>query len=186
MLLPLLRKSVIAYSVAVLLVCVTVATGAEVAADARSQAPDIAPQVKAGDVLTVAGERADMMVGRTVLATLPQGQQVLVVDIRDAWIGTYVRVGSREQAGWIATGAFVPTAVAAKSPGPADACPPQPRTVFRPIASETVYSQVPAAASRSRPAQQEEWDAFTVGKYMRHEIDPNVHAWEPWMYRYAQ
>ena len=143
-----------------------------------SQAPQEEPRLKVGSTLTIAGEGANLMVGKKVVATVPKGQRIVVVDVRDSWVGTYVSVNGRRMAGWIGTAHFIPAGSPAKSE-------PQIFTAAsKPIASEPAQDAV--AVRVRRPASSNSGDNYFrdyhIGYYERHETDPNIHVWEPWRY----
>ena len=155
---------------AIAVVCVATMAPAVDASDDAALAPQLEPQFKPGDVLTVAADQANLMLGTDVLATLPQGRRVVVAAVQEGWIGTLVSVQGQTKAGWIPLAAFIPS-----------------ETLAAASSSTQVYTvarQVEPAAE-SRPAVRfqvpsEPRDAYLIGRYDRHELDPNVHAWEPW------
>jgi hypothetical protein len=133
------------------------------------QAPGQEPRFKAGDVLTVAVDRANLMVGTQVIATVPKGQRVVLADVRDSWLGTFVLVNGQKKAGWIATADFLPVGAA---PGP------QVYTAALPVIS-TPDAVTPRPTIS--PAPRDDYlDNYYYGYYNRHETDPNIHVWEPW------
>jgi hypothetical protein len=155
------------------------------ASGGTSPAPGTAPQFKPGDVLAVAAERADVMLGSERLATLPRGQRFVVVEARDEWIGVRVSVAGQSKAGWVRSADIVPRealGVAGDAGGLGLAAGPQTRSVFRPTSPETPQP-VPVVRVSPALAGGDHWDAYMVGKYDRHEVDPNVHSWEPWRQR---
>jgi hypothetical protein len=136
------------------------------------------PQFKAGDVLAVAAN-APLMRGEQVTATVPAGQQVIVVEVRDPWVGVYVSIGSQQKAGWLPTTAFVPGGtqpelVAAGYNAQQEGTPAR-------LAGESVSPPVPAVVCPT-PAADHYFRAYDAGYYGRHETDPNLVTWEPWMY----
>ena len=50
------------------------------------------------------------MRGDKIIASVPKGQQVVVVEVRDPWLGIYVSIGDQKKAGWMRTTAFIPAA----------------------------------------------------------------------------
>ena len=126
-------------------------------------APSSVPQFKPGDTVQVATEGAQLMLGNEVIAGLRQGQPIVVVEVQQRWIGTYVLTDNQKKMGWVRTKEFIPVASPARpQAAPAAACP----QVASP-ATERVY-----VASRSSVDS-----AYMAGKYDRHELDPNVHTW---------
>ena len=155
-----LRKSwLIATGFLGLFVCGTFSvSGAE---RASSPSPASEPRFQAGDTLIVAGPKARLMQGDRVVTAVPQGQRIVVVEVRDGWVGTHVTVNGQTKAGWLAMADFLPAVALAGEPKPADV-------------AVTVH------VCESWPAQAQETEAFLIGKYLRHETDPNIHVWEPW------
>ena len=159
---------------AMILSVTAVAAAGDRGSAGSAQAPGGKPQFKVGDVLAVAAENANLMVGSEVLAVLPKAAQILVVETRDGWVGGYVSVGGQQRAGWIRVADFVP------APRPA-----QPESHLytaamqiesQPAQSTTRY-QAPVRVSA--PSYDQD---YHIGYYIRHETDPNVHVWEPWRY----
>jgi hypothetical protein len=118
---------------------------------AESVAPAGAPRFQAGDVLIVAAANARLMWGEQVVTAVPRGQRVVVVEVRDGWVGTHVTVNGQAKSGWMAVGEFLPSA-----------------------------SPVAVCVCESRPAITADVEAFLIGRYQRHETDPDIHVWEPW------
>jgi hypothetical protein len=147
-----------------------------VAAAANAAGPPATePQFQAGDTVTIASENAQLMLGERFLGPVPKGVQVLVVEVRDPWIGTQVMVDGRRTAGWIRVDDLLPSGVASQ---------PQLHTTYRPTLPEVAFEAVEppryvVVPCRPMPADDES-AAFMIGKYDRHETDPNVHVWEPW------
>jgi len=149
--------------------------------------PAAAPQFQAGDTLVVASERANLMLGDQVISVLGEGTRIVVVEFRDRWVGTHVVVQGQRKAGWVWVRDFLPANGAVKPgqktlAGAGSASQPQ---VY--AAAESTVSEAAEPAPRvSRPvwtrAAPERRDPFLIGKYDRHETDPNVHVWEPWRY----
>ena len=125
--------------------------------------------------------------GDKIIATVPKGQQVVVVEVRDPWLGIYVSIGDQKTAGWMRTTAFVP-AGGGNQPGYVAAG----YDVKREGGPEVILaaqSQIRfpgggsplSAADSSRPAS-DYFRGYDNGYYTRHETDPNLETWEPWMY----
>lgn len=129
------------------------------------------PRFKSGDLLTVAADRANLMVGNQVLAALPKGQQIVVADVRGAWVGAYVLVGGQQRAGWIQIADFVPVPGMAQSE-------PRIYSVARPV--EPAAPQPVVVPIAPGPSQASVDREYYIGYYLNHETDPNVHTWEPW------
>jgi hypothetical protein len=158
--------------------------------ESSGAAPRAAPRFKPGDTLTIAAPSANVMRGAEVIATVAQGQRILVVEVRDAWIGALVSENGQNRAGWINCDAFLP-GDAPRAPVAADQCSgPRVYTVARPILDEsgqTTLAALPAPAVgiivSPPPPAPARWDDYLIGYYGRHETDPDVHAWEPWRRR---
>jgi hypothetical protein len=138
------------------------------------QAPQDEPRFKVGSTLVVAAENANLMVGSAVLATLSKGHRIVIVDVRDTWIGAYAAVNGQRIAGWIDTANFVPTNNLAQAETPIFR---ESGLVVSEPAPKTVRVVAPPAAYNSRSQYYSDHD---IGYYVRHETDPNVHVWEPW------
>jgi hypothetical protein len=132
--------------------------------NSADQPPAVEPRFKAGDTLAIAAENADLMLGDQVIAAMGKGQRIIVVEVRDSWIGTHVVLQGEKKAGWIRMHDLLPPALAGQREG---------STVAQ--SNETTHR-----VYRCTHAEQEHRDAFLIGKYDRHETDPNVHVWEPW------
>jgi hypothetical protein len=153
---------VVAMATLAIVSCACLARAAE--ADRVSlPAPADMPKFKAGETLSVAAEKARLMLGAATVATLPRGQRFVVVEVRDSWIGTRLSVGGQEKHGWIATSDIV-----AVSP-----TEPQVYTVLKP----TETQGAPPVRSHANAVYS---DDYLYGYYVRHETDPNMHVWEPW------
>lgn len=170
-------------------VCLPAARAARGSPDSGGAAtpPRETPQFKPGDVLSVAAANAPLMRGEQVIATVPTGQQIVVVDVRDPWIGVYVSIGTEQKAGWIRTTAFVPAAnnqaeLIAAGRSVEQQGGPQ-ITLAAAATSQAVSPPATAAPCpvASPPAAQY-FQAYDAGYYGRHETDPNLETWEPWMY----
>lgn len=153
-----------------------------------SSAPAVEPSFRVGDTLTVASESAKVMIGSRVIGSAHKGQRILVVEVRNQWVGTQVMVAGEKKAGWIRARDFVPSASAArpgeKTVAATDAdLQPQISTTARSIVTEAVEPSTTVPLRVAAPAEREHLDAFMVGRYDRHETDPNVHVWQPWMHR---
>ena len=149
-----------------------------VASDA-SQAPAAEPRFKPGDTLLVAAERANLMLGNDVIAAVRKGQRIVVVEVRHPWVGTYVMANNQKKVGWIRSKEFLPADIPALAASAESSAGPQVYSSYRPVAE-------PAAAPVRvyvAPSNTGVDDAYLVGKYQRHELDPNVHVWVPWRRR---
>ena len=152
-----------------------------------AQPPRETPQFKPGDVLAVAAESTPLMRGNKIIAIVPKGQPVVVVEVRDPWIGVYVSIADQKTAGWMRTTAFVPAA-GGNQPGYVAAGYDVKRErgpeVTLAAQSQSVSPAAESAACRdsSRSASNYFRD-YDTGYYTRHETDPNLQTWEPWMYR---
>jgi hypothetical protein len=152
-----------------------------------AQPPRETPQFKPGDVLTVAAQSTPLMRGDKIIASVPKGQQVVVVEVRDPWLGIYVSIGDQKKAGWMRTTAFIPAA-GGDQPGYVTAgydVKPEgsPQVTFATESQPVSPSQASAAYCVPAGAADHYFRAYDAGYYTRHETDPNLEAWEPWMYR---
>jgi len=144
-----------------LLWCLSLAASLGTAALLPACQPTASPtplDFKTGDTLHVAADRTDLMVGSKILATLSRGKPVVVTEVRDGWIGVCVSTDGQHLHGWVQPPHFQTTSTAASSTGPQLAC----------------------TASSSCVEVCDDSDPFLVGRYERHELDPNMHVWEPW------
>jgi hypothetical protein len=141
------------------------ACGAARAADAPASA---ASAFSRGDVVSVTADGARLLLGDAVLATPARGHRLVVAETRGDWIGTHLDVNGRTQSGWLHVAAVegVPGALAYQALRP---------TGLVPVAAAPMPAACPCVAY--------EWDPFLVGRYLRHEMDPNLHVWEPWRWR---
>jgi hypothetical protein len=73
-----------------------------------SQARGATLSFQTGDTLQVALSGAKLMLGSQLLATLPQGERIVVQETRGSWVGTRVSIGGQMKAGWIRTADFAP------------------------------------------------------------------------------
>jgi hypothetical protein len=148
------------------------------------QPPAVEPRFQAGDTLAIASEGADLMLGEQVIAVLSRGKRIVVVEVRDAWVGTHVIVQGEKKAGWVRVHDFLPPAGAAKrgerAVAGADSVSQAAYTTADSVVSEAAEAAPRVSQPGSRPVEREYRDAFLIGKYDRHETDPNVHVWEPW------
>jgi hypothetical protein len=115
------------------------------------------------------------MVGSSVVATLPKGREIVVVEVRDPWVGVFVSVDGQRKAGWLRNRDFLPPAEQGgrESPGPAVAGPAGPETP----AAMTGASAQPCFCNSPSPGY-----GYNVPSYRSHEPDPDIHQWEPWRY----
>jgi hypothetical protein len=151
---------------------VVVAVSGERAGQTPGQAPRTEPRFQPGDILTVAPERANLMRGAEVVAVVPGGERLVVVEVRDQWIGVYVSTNGEKKAGWLRATDFVPVADAAQpQQGQACLCAMQTTTAAVP----TPVAAYPMGGGYTRDYYQD----YHTGLYS-HEPDPNIHAWEPW------
>jgi hypothetical protein len=125
-------------------------------------APQTAPGFQAGDTLLVATENTALRMGDKVLATLSCGRPVTVTEVREGWVGVCVLTDGRRSHGWVQSSHVLPAGQMqmASSSGAQLAC----------VASPASTCVEDADSS----------DPFLVGRYQRHELDPNMHVWEPW------
>jgi hypothetical protein len=159
--------------VSVLLVAVLAVSLAAVAVEPdRGSPPADQPRFKAGDIATVAVDNARLMTGNEVVAAVPKGQRIVVIEVRGSWIGTYLSLAGQQKSGWIGTDAFVPAA-----PSPRE---PVLHTVAMPVEAQPAQS---TPSYYSGPERGRAADDYHVGYYLRHETDPNIHTWEPWRYQ---
>ncbi len=135
-----------------ILVCVGPAVGADL----------LSSSLKPGDTVSVAAPSAQLFRGTDVVAVLPKGQQIVVHEVRDAWVGTQVTVGGQVQSGWIQVSDFVPV-ISSAGPG---------AVAIQPVAATPAYTACVYCECLL--------DDFLIGKYLRHEPEPNIHVWEPW------
>lgn len=135
-------------------------------------APQTHPHFRAGDTVTVALDSARIMLGQQVVGTLPHGHRVLVAEVRDGWVGMHAQVQGQQQSGWMRMSDFIP---GDNSASPATA---QAYAAYRPVVAEST-PVVPYVCTAGPGVG----DQFLIGRYQRHEVDPNMHVWEPWRYR---
>jgi hypothetical protein len=156
--------------------CVAITAGG--ADPARPAAPPAEPQFQPGDIVIVAAEQAKLMRGDQLVATLPQGRQVVVVEVREAWVGTHVLVNDENKAGWIHMSHFLPMEQPAQIlPASQRYAAAYPSAAYLSDAatvpsSERATTRVSVVAGESDP--------YMIGRQQRHETDPNMHVWEPW------
>jgi len=139
---------------------------------AAGLAPHEEPRFKAGDALAVAANSASVMLADQVVGVLPKGQRIVVVEVRDGWVGAHARVDGRLVAGWVQSTDFVPAGVACLTVSEATSGT-QVHTAYRPVVTELIPTLVAPARDYGR-------DEFLIGRQERHETDPNMHVWEPW------
>jgi hypothetical protein len=92
------------------------AAGNEPPGRASGESPLTEPGFKPGDIVAVAPERANLMRGAEVVAVVPGGQRIVVVEVRDQWVGAYVLISGEKKAGWLRTTDFIPVNDSAKPP----------------------------------------------------------------------
>jgi hypothetical protein len=138
-------------------------------------APQAAPEFQAGDVLTVTSDGARMMRGADLVAVAAKGQRLVVVDVRDGWIGAYMFTNGQRQAGWFRAIDVTPADDPPK-PAPAQAC----------LCAMQTVTPAPQPAQETSPVsngpRRDYFRAYDAGYYDRHETDPNLTTWEPWMH----
>jgi hypothetical protein len=118
---------------------------------------------------------------------VPKGQTVVVVEVRGRWVGIYVSIDGQKKEGWLRTTDFVPTGAATQPASVTASLPVMRRDGPEVIlAAESKSSAPPAPASAceapSGQANDHYFRAYYTGYYTRHETDPNLEVWEPWMY----
>ena len=165
----------------VMLLATGLAVGGELVTSAPYLAPGAEPRFKVGDTLIIAADRADLMVGSNVVASLLRGTRIVVVEVRESWIGAYVSVNGQHKAGWIGAIDFIPTGLAANS----DA---RMSTAVLPVVSESVPTVVGSGVNPTPPVlridHSRDYASGYRGEqgvyYNEHGVDPDIHAWEPW------
>ncbi len=65
----------------------------------RAYSYEPAPQMR---TVFVAKAKAELKMGNQVLATIPQGTQLNVVETRGTWVGTTIQQNGRQVTGWVA------------------------------------------------------------------------------------
>ena len=123
----------------------------------------------------VASPQANLVMGNKVVARLVKGQRVVVIEVRDSWVGTYVAVNGQKVPGWISISDFVPAGGAAKA---------EPQIYAASEAVGVVPAQEAPSVQARRPVASRPGDDYfrnyNYRYYSLHETDPNIHAWEPW------
>lgn len=148
----------------------------ERAGPSSGPSPQTEPAFKPGDVIAVAPQHANLMRGADVVAVVPGGERIVVVEVRDQWIGTYVVRNGQKKAGWLRATDFIPADDSAK--------PQEGQVCLCAMPTTTAAAPNPPAATcpvRTGPAERYFRDYYT-GYYGRHETDPDIHVWEPWMH----
>jgi len=186
-----MRAFINAQSLLASLAAVVVLCSSLLAADrnrnSSDRPPAAIPQFQPGDTLVVASQHANLMLGDQVITVLGKGTRVVVVEFRNRWVGTHVVVQGQRKAGWVWIRDFLPSNGALK---PGQNAVAGAGSALQPQVSVVAESTAAAAAGPARrvgragwtPAEPEYRDPFLIGKYERHETDPNVHVWEPWRY----
>jgi hypothetical protein len=151
-----------------------------------SPSPTAEPRFAPGDLVTTAAERSNLMRGDEVVATVPRGQRIVVVEVRGSWVGTHVVANGRSKAGWIRVTDFIPAGGAAGSayiPAVYAADKDAGLRITLAAKSESTSSpQASAACPIATEPAHNYFSAYEAGYYGRHETDPNIHEWQPWMY----
>jgi len=158
----------VGWMVVVFLSSAVLAAGGDRDPGDSGQAPRAEPRFKAGDTLVIAAERSNLMLGQAVVAAIPKGQRIVVVEFRDPWVGTYAAANGQKKAGWIRVTDVVP-GNGDSARAPVRSAPPP-----TPVGNRLLLRSTPPA---------DPWDAYLIGYYLRHETDPNIHVWEPWRRR---
>ena len=57
--------------------------------------------IRPGDTAVVTSDGAGLFVGVKLLATLSKGDRLEVVNIQNGWVGGYVTLDGKRQAGWV-------------------------------------------------------------------------------------
>lgn len=139
-------------------------------------------RLKPGDRLQIAADQAALRLGDRVIASLGKGQETVVSEIVGPWVGVQASMGGQSLAGWVHLQDFVPIGRQVASSERVHSGP-QPYTTFRPVTPEpaVMYAPpVPVQRYYQPPPPSYERDSFMIGRYERHEMDPNIHKWEPW------
>lgn len=152
-----------------------------------SQSPSDEPNFKAGDTLVVGAATAKLMRGGQVLANLPKGLRILVVEARKGWVGTCVTANGTTIAGWIRMSDFIQNGDTSGVTGITESSTTSAyyMTAYRPESAEAPAQATPVAATpQPSPAQnlvpRAAVDEYRGRSYPLYETDPNIHAWEPW------
>ena len=164
-----------------MLLAAGLAVGGELGTSGPSQAPGTEPRFKVGDTLTIAADRANLMLQSVVVAALPRGARIVVVEVRGSWIGTYVSVNGQQKAGWIGAMDFIPTGLAAGSEARVS-------TALLPTVSGSALTVVGSAVNPTLPVPRiDRRRDYASGYhneqgvyYNEHGVEPDIHAWEPW------
>jgi hypothetical protein len=140
------------------------------------QAHRAALSFQAGDTLQTAAEGTKLMLGSEVVATVPKGERIVVLETRGAWIGTRVSVNGQMKAGWIRTTDFAPInrlSGSARGVEATFAANPQ-------LSSQPQASAQPQAGDIGGPAVYEPRSGSSGGYYFgyptdRHEVYGHYH-----------
>ena len=115
------------------------------------------------------------MRGEKEVTVVRGGQRIVVVEVRDPWVGAYVFADGERKAGWLRTTDLIPVNDSAK--------PKQGQVCL--CAMQTVTPAPPTVTAACRVSGGPGPDYFrdyNAGYYDRHEVDPNLTVWEPWMH----
>lgn len=158
----------------ILLVAAGMAAGA---GTENGQAPGAEPQFRAGDSPAIAAQYANLTVGTNVVAKLPKGQRIVVVEVRQPWVGTYVSIDGQQKGGWIKIADFIPS-------GPVVEPGALIHTAARVVTSEPIESadNRPAISITVRP-QYNYYSSDRENPIYEHGIERDIHQWEPWRHR---
>jgi hypothetical protein len=63
---------------------------------------------QAGDTIEIAAQDARLMLGTQVIAAVPKGQRIVVLETRGNWVGAQVSAAGQMKAGWIRATDFAP------------------------------------------------------------------------------
>jgi hypothetical protein len=155
-----------------------IALGAESDWEASGPPPAAVPAFKAGDVVTVAPESANLMRGTEVVAVVAGGQRIVVVEVRGQWVGTYVAANGEKKDGWLRMSDFIPAGDSAR----ADHRVPCQQCALQTVTAASSTPEAAVCRVRAEPTGSSYFRDYDAGYYGRHETDPNLTVWEPWMH----
>jgi len=160
-----------------------------------SQQSDPEVSFLVGDRVKIVKDKASLMRGSEVLATLTQGEDIIVVEVQEQWIGTSVKVDGQDKLGWIlaskvvgVTDEVAPTRKPTKAVSES-----QQKSVIE--LQQTSYYRVAKPQGRDcspryfgGSSSSHEGDVFGLREFNpynivapRYETDPNIHDWRPWL-----